>query len=100
MKKKKINATFYLDAHYMGEGSAISDKSNPLLDELNLILENKHKLNNFSIFIDDARTYMSNKEKYEDIQYFKNIFESAIKNDLNFSVAVDMIIISNNKINI
>ena len=98
--KSNLNVTFFLDAHFMGDNSAFGAKSNPILDELEIILSNISKINSFSIFIDDARTYMSNKAKYKEFQFFNKVFDLSKQYNLNFAVAVDMIIISNEEINL
>lgn len=98
--KSNLNVTFFLDAHFMGENSTFGEKSNPILDELEIILSNISKLNSFYIFIDDARTFMSSKTKYKEIKFFNSIFDLSKQYNLNFSVAVDMIIISNEEINL
>ena len=48
-------ATFWLDAHYSGGGTALGDKLCPLLEELDLIAD--HWIKTHTILIDDVRLF-------------------------------------------
>ncbi len=48
-------ATFWLDAHHMGVGSALGDKYCPLLQELDLIA--RHRIKTHTLLIDDVRLF-------------------------------------------
>jgi len=100
LNKNNLDISFYLDAHYMSSVDLLSNNTNPILEELEIILNNISKLRNFTIFIDDSYSYMSNKKKYESNQYLDQIYIAAKKYNLNFVISVDLIIISNKGINL
>jgi len=51
---------FWLDAHYSGEGTAISDVETPIENELNHILS--WRKDDYIILIDDARCFIGNSD--------------------------------------
>lgn len=53
IKEIRVPVTFWLDAHWSGEGTPMSDKKCPLLDELEVI--KNHPVKNHTIMIDDIR---------------------------------------------
>lgn len=53
IKDIDVPATFWLDAHWSGEGTPMSDKKCPLLEELEVI--KNHLVKNHTIMIDDIR---------------------------------------------
>ena len=55
LKELDAPATFWLDAHYSGEGTAKGQIDTPIMNELRSILS--HKIRNHVIIIDDARDF-------------------------------------------
>ncbi len=61
---------FWLDAHYSGEGTVKGDLETPIMEEINLIL-NQSNLKHI-ILIDDARLFIG-KNDYPTIEKVKNL---------------------------
>jgi len=52
----EVRATFWLDAHYCGSGTAKGRHNTPILDELKVIFE--HQVKDHLILLDDARAFI------------------------------------------
>lgn len=55
LSKVKKRATFWLDAHFCGQNSAIGDTHSPILEELQAI--STHPIKDHTILIDDVRLF-------------------------------------------
>lgn len=91
---KTINkpTLFWLDAHFVGPGTAKGKLNTPIMNELKTIL--KHKIKSHVILIDDAG-YFSGKNDYPTIQKLKNLLK---KTKYNLEVKNDIIRITPNLI--
>jgi len=78
---------FWLDAHYSGEGTAISEKRCPILEELSSILT--HPVKNHVVLIDDAREF-TGKEGYPHMDILLDYIRE-IRSDLTIRVVTDII---------
>jgi len=82
------NTLFWLDGHYSGPGTAMGDKSTPIIAELEHLF-NSHIKNKMVILIDDAREFNGNND-YPTIDELKNYVLS--KNEqIDFVVSDDII---------
>lgn len=87
IKKISKPCLFWLDAHYSGEGTAISEKRCPILEELSSILT--HPVKNHVVLIDDAREF-TGKEGYPHM-YILLDYIREIRSDLTIRVVTDII---------
>lgn len=75
---------FWLDAHFVGEGTAKGKLNTPILNELNTILN--HKIKSHVILIDDAG-YFNGKDDYPTITQLKKMLRNTnyvlnVENDI------------------
>jgi len=85
-----VPATFWLDAHYSGEGTAKGMLDTPIINELRSIFS--HKIKNHLIVIDDAREFNGTKD-YPTIEELKKMIADEAPH-YQFSQDNDLIIIS------
>lgn len=83
---KSINkpALFWLDAHFVGPGTAKGKLNTPIMNELRTILN--HKIKSHVILIDDAG-YFSGKDDYPTIEELKDMLKGSeyslkVENDI------------------
>ena len=78
---------FWLDAHYSGEGTAISEKRCPILEELSSILT--HPVKNHVVLIDDAREF-TGRGGYPHVDVLLDYIRK-IRSDIKIRVKTDII---------
>jgi len=94
LSKLSGNLCFYLDGHFSGEGTHLSNKETPIELEIKSISSLKKNFDNLVVMIDDFRLF-SVDPSYPKREY---LVDWAIKNELKWSVQQDIFIASNNNL--
>lgn len=77
MKKIDRSALFWLDSHYMGQGTDRGEKDSPIQEELNAIFDSSDRKH--IIVIDDAH-YFGKDPSYPSIEELKKFVQSKRNN--------------------
>jgi len=75
LSKLREPAMFWLDAHYSGGATAGSSQDNPLLTEVQSILQ--HGIGGHAVLVDDYREVVSGRDGYPDARQLRHVADQA-----------------------
>lgn len=84
------SVNFWLDGHYSAGVTFKGKQDTPVLDEMKVIEENKHRFRNLCVLIDDVRCFNPNLPEYATYPHVEELIAWAKRNDLNWHIEHDI----------
>jgi hypothetical protein len=88
--------SFFLDGHYSGGDTFQSTKDTPIVKELEIIESFLERIETISVFIDDIRLFSKFNTTHGDYPELSYLTQWAQKNDLEWTIELDVFIATNN----